>query len=421
LIFVLSHDKQPLDPTTERRAKHLLRSGKAAVFRQYPFTIILKERLLADSTVHDHRLKIDPGSKTTGIAIVQAETNHVVFAAELTHRGQAIRDALLARRAIRRGRRQRKTRYRTARFLNRIRPKGWLAPSLAHRVQTTETWVRRLRKVCPIAAFSMELVRFDMQRMQDAEIVGVEYQQGELAGYEVREYLLEKWQRTCAYCGKQDVPFQIEHLTPRARGGSNRVSNLTLACEPCNQRKGTQTAAEFGHPELHAKAKQPLKDAAAVNTTRWALFARLKQTGLPIETGSGGRTKYNRTRLNLGKSHWADAACVGESTPDNLKAEQVQPLLITAKGHGTRQMCRTDQYGFPSRHVPRQKWWFGFRTGDLVKAVVPSGKYAGVHIGRITIRSRPSFRLNGVDVHPKYLRMLQGADGYAYSFEAARN
>jgi hypothetical protein len=267
----------------------------------------------------------------------------------------------------------------------------------------------------------MELVRFDTQVMQNAEIVGVEYQQGELVGYEVREYLLEKWQRTCAYCGKQDVPLQIEHLTPRARGGSNRVSNLTLACEPCNQQKGSQTAAEFGFPELQAKAKQPLKDAAAVNTTRWALFDRLKQTGLPIETGSGGRTKYNRTRLNLDKSHWADAACVGESTPDNLTAGQVRPLLIAAKGHGSRQMCRTDQYGFPSRYVPRQKRWFGFRTGDLVKAVVPNGKYAGVHTGRITIRSRPSFRLNGFDVHPKYLRMLQGADGYSYSFEAARN
>jgi 5-methylcytosine-specific restriction endonuclease McrA len=421
LIFVLSHDNQPLDPTTPRRAKLLLRRGRAAVFRQYPFTIILKERLLADSTVHDHRLKLDPGSKTTGIAIVQEETDRVVFAAELTHRGQAIRDALLARRAIRRGRRQRHTRYRKPRFLNRTRSAGWLAPSLDHRVQTTETWVRRLRKVCPITAISMELVRFDTQLMQNAEIVGVAYQQGELAGYEVREYLLEKWQRTCAYCGKQDVPLQIEHLTPRARGGSNRVSNLTLACEPCNQRKGTQTAAEFGHPELQAKAKQPLNDAAAVNSTRWALFERLKQTGLLIETGTGGRTKYNRTRLNLDKSHWADAACVGESTPDNLTVEQVRPLLITAKGHGSRQMCRTDKYGFPSRYVPRQKRWFGFRTGDLVKAVVPNGKYAGVHTGRITIRSRPSFRLNGVNVHPKYLRMLQGADGYSYSSEAARN
>lgn len=202
------------------------------------------------------------------------------------------------------------------------------------------------------------------------------------------------------------MPLHIEHITPRARGGSDRVSNLTLACEPCNTRKGTQTAAEFRHPELHAKAKQPLKDAAAVNSTRWALYERLKQTGLPIETGSGGRTKYNRTRLNLDTSHWVDAACVGESTPDTL---------MTAKGHGTRQMCGTNTYGFPIRHRQRRNVWFGFQTGDLVRAVVPSGKYVGVHVGRVAVRSRPAFKLNGFDVHPKYLTLVQRADGYGYS------
>ena len=168
-------------------------------------------------------------------------------------------------------------------LLNRRRPEGWLAPSLAHRVLTTETWVRRLRAVCPITAISMELARFDMQLMQDAEVSGVAYQQGELQGYEVREYLLEKWQRTCAYCGARDVPLQIEHLVPRARGGSDRVANLTLACEPCNQKKGAQTAAEFGFPQLMAQARSPLKDAAAVNSVRWALYQALSATGLPLD------------------------------------------------------------------------------------------------------------------------------------------
>lgn len=266
MVFVLDSNRQPLDPCHPARARELLRKGRAAVFRRYPFTIILKDR--SDGNVSTHRLKLDPGSKTTGIAIVQEATNHVVWAGELTHRGQAIRDALLARQALRRGRRARHARYRQARFDNRRRPDGWLAPSLMHRVLTTETWVARLRRAGPIMAISMELVRFDTQLLDNAEISGFAYQQGELAGYEVREYLLEKWNRTCAYCGKKDAPLQIEHLTPRGRGGSDRVSNLTLACEPCNQKKNTQTAAEFGFPQLAAKAKQPLKDAAAVNATR---------------------------------------------------------------------------------------------------------------------------------------------------------
>jgi 5-methylcytosine-specific restriction endonuclease McrA len=84
----------------------------------------------------------------------------------------------------------------------------------------------------------MELVKFDTQLMENPDISGIEYQQGELAGYEVREYLLEKWGRKCAYCSETDLPLQIEHIIPRSRGGSDRVSNLTLACEGCNRLKG---------------------------------------------------------------------------------------------------------------------------------------------------------------------------------------
>ncbi len=416
MVFVLDSAKQPLDPCHPARARELLRKGRAAVFRRYPFTIILGDR--AGGNVSTHRLKLDPGSKTTGSAIVQEMTGRVVFAAELTHRGQAIRDALSARRAIRRSRRQRKTRYRKARFLNRKRSKGWLAPSLAHRVLTPLTWVKRLERLVPLAAVSMELVRFDTQLMENAEVAGVAYQQGELQGYEVREYLLEKWGRRCAYCHATSVPLQVEHLIPRARGGSDRVANLTLACEPCNQRKGSQTASEFGYPHLMAQAKQSLKDAAAINSVRWALWRSLLAFGLPLEVGTGGRTKWNRTRLGWPKAHWRDAACVGASTPDHLQAAVGSVLVIAAKGHGNRQSCRTNKYGFPIRYVPRKKRWFGFRTGDLVKAVVPSGKYRGTHAGRVIIRSRPSFRLNGIDIHPNYMRRIGHADGYAYATRA---
>jgi len=135
-----------------------------------------------------------------------------------------------------------------------------------------------------------------------------------LGRYEVREYLLEKWGRRCAYCGATNAPLQIEHLVPRARAASNRVSNLALACESCNLWKANQTAAEFGFPHLMAQAKQPLKNAAAVNNVRWALWQGLSALGLPLEVGTGGCTKYNRTRLGLTKSHWADAACHPEGT-----------------------------------------------------------------------------------------------------------
>jgi 5-methylcytosine-specific restriction endonuclease McrA len=417
MVFVLSHDNQPLDPCHPARARQLLKAGKAAVFRRFPCTIILRQRMAAESETHAHRIKLDPGSKTTGIAVVQEPTGRVVWAGELTHRGQQIRDRLLARRQLRRSRRQRKTRYRPARFLNRRRPAGWLAPSLQHRVETSLTWVKRLMRLTPITAISMELVRFDTQLMQDAEISGVAYQQGELAGYEVREYLLEKWQRRCMYCGVTNAPLQIEHIIPRSRGGSDRVSNLTLACAACNQRKGSQTAEEFGFPWLQVQARQPLKDTAAVNSTRWTLYQSLLSLRLPIETGTGGRTKFNRTRLELPKAHWIDAACVGASTPEALDLRGIRPLLLRAMGHGSRQMCRMNKYGFPRTGPKQARTVYGFRTGDLVKAVVSSGKYRGTHEGRIAIRSRPNFRLNGMDLHPRLLVRVQRADGYAYTWQ----
>ena len=187
----------------------------------FPFTIILKKEVLDE--VEPIALKLDPGSKTTGIALVQEDK--VTWGAELTHRGQAIKASLDSRRAIRRGRRARHTRYRQARFLNRKRPEGWLAPSLMHRVLTTMTWVKKLIKFAPIGSIVQELVRFDLQKLENPEISSVEYNQGELQGYEVREYLLNKWNRKCTYCNKENTPLQIEHIQPKAKGGTNRISN----------------------------------------------------------------------------------------------------------------------------------------------------------------------------------------------------
>ncbi len=421
-VFVIDTNQKPLNPCKPGVARSLLKAKKAAVFRRYPFTIILNKAV--EDTPKPMQLKFDPGSKITGIALLQEA--QVIWIAELTHRGQQIKKALSDRKGSRRSRRNRHTRYRQSRWLNRRnKKKGWLAPSLKHRVLTIITWVTRLMKLAPIAGISMELVRFDTQLMQDNSISGVEYQQGELAGYEVREYLLEKWGRQCIYCGKTDTPLEVEHIHPKSKGGSDRVSNLTLACNACNVAKGNQDIRDFlkGKTELLNKilsqAKQPLKDAAAVNSTRWALFNALKQTGLPVETGSGGKTKYNRIRLNLQKSHAIDAACVGDI--DNLEIMTNQPLLIKATGHGNRQMCGTNKHGFPIRHRSRVQIHKGFQTGDIIKAVVTKGKRIGSYVGRVLCRATGSFdistkneRLEGISY--KYCKAIHLHDGYAYCF-----
>ena len=424
-VFVLDNQKQPLSPCSPARARMLLREGKAAVYRRFPFTIILKNR--TGGNVQPVELKLDPGSKTTGIALIaEGKSGKVaIFAAELNHRGAAIKKALLDRRMLRRNRRARKTRYRAPRFDNRTRRSGWLPPSIQSRVDNSLTWAKRLRRLCPITMVTVETVRFDTQQLQNPEISGVEYQQGTLAGYELREYLLEKWQRRCAYCGAENVPLEVEHVVPRSRGGSNRASNLTLACRDCNEKKGNRSIQEFldDKPELLRKIlaglKRPLHDAAAVNAARYALGGALKSLGLPVSFWSGGRTKFNRTGQHYPKAHWIDAACVGETGETVRLNPEQQPLEITATGHGRRQRCRPDAYGFPRTAAAKAKRFQGFRTGDLVTARVPKGKFTGAHTGRVAIRHRPSFRLTTAgavfDVHPKHLTVIHKADGYGYS------
>jgi 5-methylcytosine-specific restriction endonuclease McrA len=422
-VFVLDARRCPLTPCHPSVARKLLSTGKAAILRRSPFTILLK-RGVDTPAAHPLRLKLDPGSRVTGLAVVDDETGAVLFAAEVEHRGQRVHGALDERRARRRERRHRKTRYRKPRFHNRHRRQGWLPPSLESRVANVETWARRIRRFAPIGAVSLELVRFDTQALQDPEIRGIEYQQGTLAGCEAREYLLEKWQRRCAYCRAENVPLEVEHIVPKSRGGTDRVSNLALACVKCNQAKGNCPVEEFLVKKpgvlrrILTQAKAPLKDAAAVNATRWELFRRLRRIGLPVETGSGGRTKWNRTQRGLPKAHWLDAACVGASTPVTLRIGNFRPLLAKAMGWGRRRRGNPHRFGFPRGHATRQKSFFGFQTGDVVHAVVPKGKHAGIHVGRVAVRFTGRFRIGAADgISWKQVRLVHRLDGYDYRWK----
>jgi 5-methylcytosine-specific restriction endonuclease McrA len=430
-VFVVDRHHQPLMPCHPARARELLHKGRARVHKLYPFTIRLVDRLVADSQVDGVQVTIDPGSRRTGIAVSRTDDAgavHGLVSVQVTHRGQQIHHTMVSRAALRRGRRSRNLRYRAPRFNHRTHPTGWLPPSTRHRVQSTAGWVHRLRRIAPVTGLRMELVRFDLALMVNPEITGVGYQQGTLAGFEVREYLLTKWHRRCAYCdasgvGPGSVALNIDHIKPRARGGTNRVSNLCVACIPCNQAKGAADVREFvTDPVRRAKiastAQKPLADAAAVNTTRWALHRQLLATGLPVGTGSGGRTKFNRTRCGVPKSHTLDALCVGDITA--VAGYPSRVLVARATGRGTYARTVTDKFGFPRLHLTRTKRHHGFTTGDHVRAVVPTGAKAGTHIGRVAVRARGSFNVTtstGIvrDIHHRHVRLLTRADGWAYT------
>jgi 5-methylcytosine-specific restriction endonuclease McrA len=361
----------------------LLARGRAVVHRVRPFVIRLRDRRAQDSVLQESMLKIDPGSRTSGMTLVRAEetpageVHHALFCSEVQHRGESV-----------------------------------------HRGKQTQSNARRRRRS---ANLRHRAPRFDTQLLANPEIQGVEYQQGELAGWEVRAYLLLKYEYRCAYCGKTDVPFEIDHIRPRSRGGSNRVSNLALACHACNATKGNQTAHEFGHAEVEGTARRPLRDAAAVNATRFALVEALRRFGLPVGTWTGGRTRWNRARLGIEKTHANDALCVGEIA--GVKLGRLKTLRIKATGRGEH--CRTNwtEEGFPRGYKLRQKQVRGFKTGDLVRAEVPPPlKTAGMHLGRVAVRASGSLRVGKVDgINARYCVLVQGADGYAYEWAEQQN
>jgi 5-methylcytosine-specific restriction endonuclease McrA len=439
-VFVLSAIKRPLMPCHPARARQLLRQRKAAVYRRYPFTLILKDRALG--FVQPMRVHVDPGSKTTGMAIIVERKRGAtcVYGLNLEHRGQAIKDALENRRKLRRARRNRKTRYRQPRFLNRTRRPGWLPPSVQHRVSTAITWLNRFGCIAPIQAVRIELVKFDTQRLNNPLIAGKEYQQGLLWNTEVREYLLELHSRTCQYChgASGDRYLQVEHINPRSRGGTDSLANLTLACGKCNQRKGRHLPhewfAELGHKdqkwddalkallpkfaEAHEKPRQ-LKDAAVVNAVRYRLGDYVNSLGVDYSYHPGWETKRNRLDQQYRKDHWIDAACLGAVGAKVLIPPKLKCLTAKAQGHGCRQMVLSDRYGFPRGKPKGPSLVQGFRTGDFVRAEITGrSKYAGKWFGRIAVRTNGNFAINvGTDsfqVNYKYCTRIHSADGYGY-------
>lgn len=428
-VLVLASNRKPLMPCHPARARELLKKGKAAVFRTFPFTIVLKER--DNGVTQPITLGIDPGSKTTGLALTVegAKATRCVLGINLHHRGKVISQSLTDRRNYRRSRRQRKTRYRQPRFLNRTKPKGWLAPSVLHRVLTTETWVKRLIRWAPVTLHAIEYVSFDTQKLDNPDIAGKEYQQGTLFGYEVKEYLLYRYKHTCQYCSgiSKDTVLQIEHIVPRSLGGSNRVSNLTIACRVCNYSKGGRTPqgwlstllssnrpldiARVKHiPRVLKGVKPSLRDAAAMNSIRNALIWRLAQTKIPYIKVPSFETKYHRRMANLRKDHWIDAAVLIKPVilPKGLWCYNAKATVKTS-----RRMIRPNRYGFPSTTKPKgPSSVFGFKSGDMVRA------YG--HIGKLVVRFSTNFdiSLDGkrISVNHRNCKLIQRKDGYVYSF-----
>ncbi len=334
-VFVVSQEGKPLMPTRPRRARLWLKARRARVVRLEPFTIQL--RFVTGEYKQTVAIGVDTGSKHGGIAATA--NGEVVWQAEIALRDE-ITQKMRRRRQYRRTRRARTTRYRQPRWHNRRRKMGWLPPSVRSKAEATVKAVRFATSFLPVSRVQVEMASFDTQRMQNLAITGLEYQQGTLLGYAVREYVLEQWKRTCAYCHATDRPLQIEHLVPKSRGGSDRVANLTLACASCNQRKGNQTAEEFGFPALQAAGGIPLRDAAQVSALKTTVREQLALLLGREQVGErfGFETNYQRIQvLGLPKSHAHDAVAIACAIGEVVRPlREVSSLRCVPRGQYQR-------------------------------------------------------------------------------------
>lgn len=422
MVFVLNRSKKPLDMISHAKARILLKNRLAVVHKIYPFTIRLKDNSCV-SNDKTYNVKIDPGSKHTGIAIVNNKDS-VVMLAEIEHRGHVIKKRIDSRRAVRHHRRNRKTRYRPARFLNRTRPEGWLAPSVKSRADNVINFIKKYKKLLNINKIMIEHVSFDTAQMtSDNYLIGTAYQQGPLYETNLRNFVFSKTKGRCSYCGAEAT--EIDHIVPKANGGTNSTYNLTPVCRSCNEKKSNLSLKEFGKKigkdfsKLEPK-KLP-KDAAIVQSSRNYMVKEITKLVSDITTHPSWLTKYNRDSIGLPKEHYYDALSVGE-VPNKFDFLTDKILVISAKGRGSRQMCRVNRYGFPRTSAKASKSVEGFQTGDMVKAIVPTGlKKGGEYLGKVAVRSSGYFdiqtRTKTIEgIGCKYCHIVQRSDGYLYSY-----
>jgi len=322
MVYVLDKNGRPLMPTKHHgKVRHLLENGKAICVRREPFTI----KLLYDTPGRTQpvSLGIDAGYKTVGLSACTEKEE--LFAAECELRTD-INKKLEQRKSLRRARRNRKTRYRKARFLNRVKSKhkGWLAPSVTEKADSHLALIRKVCSILPVSDITIEMAPFDSQRLK-AQLAGTDlpsgtdYQHGEAEGFDnIKAYV--KWRDggKCRICGCYEM-LQIHHRMQRHEGGSNRPENLICVCEKCHKafHVGTLTGKNAALM-LPGKTLRPLNDAAFMSTMRWYVWNRLKSFGIPCHMTFGYITAEQRKKYNVEKTHHADARCIsghGDAVP----------------------------------------------------------------------------------------------------------
>lgn len=366
-VFVINKHGEALMPCKPRTARKLLTQGKAKPIKKEPFTI----QLLYGSTGYkqDVSLGIDSGQRHIGIAVTSQDK--VLFQGEVELRQDA-KKLLNTRRTYRRSRRNRKTRYRKARFLNRIKTKknGWLPPSVAGKCQHNINWINRFLAVLPNPALHIEVGKFDMQKMKDPDIQGVGYQYGNLYGYQtVKQYVLARDEYKCQVCKKTGGKLKIHHIIYRSQGGTNVPSNLITVCADCHTYKNHQPGGVlYKWYQAKKKVTKSLKGATFMNILRRRLWCAFPDA----EFQYGVQTTLQRADLGLDKSHFNDAVTISGIQKITEKPTSVVMFKQFRKKkrslhEATARKGRKEPNRISKRNAKNTKFAKGFWLNDYVR------------------------------------------------------
>lgn len=406
-VYVLNKDGEPLMPCKPQKARKLLKEKKAKVVNRTPFTI----QLLYGSSGYTQpiNLGIDAGSRYIGLSATTEKKE--LFKAEVELR-QDISKLLENRRSLRRSRRNRKLRYRPARFNNRGK-KGKIAPSIQHKIDSHITIIRKVCSILPVTNIIVETAEFDIAKLNNPNIKGKEYQNGQGKNfYNTRTAVLNRDNYKCQICGKEHTRLEVHHIVFRSTGGSDRIDNLVTLCSDCHKK------IHNGEIEFKKNVKS-FKHHSHMNIMRKRLLDSLKSIYDNVVETFGYLTKYNREKLNIDKSHSSDAFVISH----NFKAERtnVEYQYKKVRRHNRQLYKSKPSKGGKKRKNQSNYIVNGFRRFDKVL-------YNGIECFIFGKRSSGYFQLKkfdgtiiGQSVSSKKLKLLEPIKGWLVNMEVGNS
>jgi hypothetical protein len=337
VVYVVSIDGNGLMPCTPAKAKNLMNKGLAEVYKMYPFTIKLKFE--CENVVQNVDLGIDEGYSNIGFSAVSHSKELISGTVILENKTS---DRLREKKMYRNGRRSKKW-YRKPRFLNRKKRTGMLRPSVERKYQAHLKIIRLCQEILPISSVILESGNFDIQKINNPEIVGEGYQKGDMYGYQnIRSYLMSRENGKCQLCNKEfskGQPSHIHHILERSKKGSDMPKNLAILHKKC-------------HVKLHKKGLKLSAPKTMKAETFMSTIAKRFYLDLPdFKETFGYITFVKRNELGLEKTHFNDAFAIANGT----NQERISPIVIRQKRRNNRAL-QLNRKGFkPSIRKQRYK------------------------------------------------------------------